>query len=77
MSASASLLNSITSTVRPSKLLIEPSIQSYISVLNNQSVKWSIPIKQQIYSAFVNIFTLPSLNQTPNENVYLNFIIIY
>jgi len=69
MSASASLLNSITSTVRPSKLLVEPSIQGYLSVINNQSLKWSIPIKQQIYGAFVNIFTLPGLNQTPTEDV--------
>ncbi len=71
MSASASLLNSITSTVRPSKLLIQPSIQSYLSVLNNQSIKWPILVKQQIYSAFINIFTLPGLNQTPNENVII------
>ncbi|OUM69485.1 hypothetical protein PIROE2DRAFT_2577 [Piromyces sp. E2] len=71
MSASASLLNSITSTLRPSKLLIQPSIQGYLSVLNNQSVKWPIPVKQQIYSAFVNIFTLPGLNQSPNENEWI------
>jgi len=71
MSASASLLNSITSTVKPSKLLIEPSIQNYIEVLNSQSIKWSIPIKQQIYSAFVNMFTLPYLNQTPNESEWI------
>jgi len=76
MSASASLLNSITSTVRPTKLLIQPSIQGFLSVLNNQSVKWPIPVKQQIYSAFVNIFTLPGLNQSPSENVN-KFIIIY
>jgi hypothetical protein len=71
MSASASLLNSITSTVRPSKLLIEPSVQGYLSVINNQSIKWSIPVKQQIYSAFFNIFTLPGLNQTPCENEWI------
>jgi len=71
MSASASLLNSITSTVRPSKLLVEPSIQGYLSVINNQSLKWSIPIKQQIYGAFVNIFTLPGLNQTPTEDEWI------
>jgi len=76
MSASASLLNSITSTVRPSKLLIEPSVQGYLSVINNQSIKWSIPVKQQIYSAFFNIFTLPGLNQTPCKNVII-YILYY